>query len=161
MGEFLTECSNLENVMITMMMFCQDKKHFEEVHLALLNETFGTRLNEFKKAVAGYPFSTEHRVTIEAAVLALEGLLPRRNMIVHGVTMEVGFGSAEPKAYRIGVPKRDLNYLNKFLRHAANVEHSFSIAQVRQATADCKTLSGNLALLNTYLINLLVVASQP
>ena len=115
MGEFLTECSNLENILIAMMMFCQNKKHFEEIYLALLNETFGTRLREFKKAVSGYSFSAEHRATIDAAIIVLDGLLPRRNMIVHGVTMEVGFGDAEPKAYRIGIPNGDLDYLNKFM----------------------------------------------
>jgi hypothetical protein len=31
MGEFLTECSSLENIMMALMMFCQDKKHFEVI----------------------------------------------------------------------------------------------------------------------------------
>ena len=44
MGQFLSECSNLENMLITMMMFAQDKKHFQEVHLEMLNETFGIRI---------------------------------------------------------------------------------------------------------------------
>src|SRR5215475_1259165 len=140
MGEFLTEISNLENVLITMMIFCLNKKHFESVYLEMLNETFGTRLREFKKAVTAYPFTATHRKVIDEAIVALDDLLPRRNMIVHGVTMEVGFGNAAPKPYRIGIPKGDLNYLNKFMRNAASVEHAFPIEGVLQATSDCTAI---------------------
>jgi hypothetical protein len=156
MGEFLTECSNLENMLITLMMFCQNKKHFQEVHLEMLDETFGTRIKEFKRACSGYEFTTEHRETIDAAIRALDGLLPRRNLIVHGVTYEIGLAGNEPKAYRIGVPKGNIDYMNEFLRHAADVEHSFPVERVRQATADCKTLASKLGPITTYLVNLTI-----
>jgi hypothetical protein len=81
-------------------------------------------------------------------------------MIVHGVTMQVGFGGEEPKPYRIGIPHGDLDYMNKFLRHAANVEHSFTVERVRQVTAECKALASKLGPITTNLIKLLV-ASQP
>ena len=44
MGEFLTECSNLENILITLMMFCQNKKGLQEVFLEMLDKTFVTRI---------------------------------------------------------------------------------------------------------------------
>jgi hypothetical protein len=71
MGEFLTECANLENLMM----------------------------------------ANEHRDSIDSIISDLNGLLPRRNLIVHGMTYEVAFGGGETKAYRIGVPKGNIDYL--------------------------------------------------
>ncbi len=48
MGEFLTECSNLENILISLMMFCQDRRDFQLIHLEMLGETFGNRIKAFK-----------------------------------------------------------------------------------------------------------------
>jgi hypothetical protein len=154
MGEFLTECSNLENIMITLMMFCQDKKHFNEVHLDLLNETFGTRIKEFKKACGSYAFAAEHQKTIDLAINDIEQLLPKRNFIVHGVTFEVGFGADEIRAYRIGITKGNLDYLNEFARQAGNVEHAFTAEKIRQATNQCRAIASKLGTITAHLVNL-------
>ncbi|MDA9512065.1 hypothetical protein XI04_03105 [Bradyrhizobium sp. CCBAU 11430] len=154
MGEFLTECSNLENVLITMMMFCQNKRHFTEVYLDMLNETFGTRIKEFKKSIQSYAFSPEHRAALDTATQALDDLLPRRNMIVHGSTYQVGFAGAPPEAYRVGIPKGDPDFLNEFMKQSGNVEHSFPVARVRQATADCKSISAMITPITNHLVQL-------
>ncbi|MET4802569.1 hypothetical protein [Bradyrhizobium sp. LB11.1] len=155
MGEFLTECSKLENVLITMMMFCQNTKHFTEVYLAMLNETFGTRIKEFKKSIQNYAFSPEHRAALDTATKALDDLLPRRNLIVHGSTYQVGFGGAPPEAYRIGAPKGDQEFLNEFMRQQGNVEHSFTASRIRRATADCKSISAMISPITTHLVQLM------
>lgn len=101
MGEFLTECSNLENVVVSLLMFCQPRRDFNEVHLEMLDKTFGARLREFKKICGAYQFTAPHRATIDEAIIGLDDLLPRRNLIIHGTTFEVSFGEKEAKAYRI------------------------------------------------------------
>jgi hypothetical protein len=88
MGEFLTECSNLENILITLMIFCQNKRPFQQVHLEMLGETFGNRVRAFKNACRDYQFAAEHRQSIDEAIMCLDALLPRRNLIVHGITFE-------------------------------------------------------------------------
>jgi hypothetical protein len=160
MGEFLSECSNLENMLISLMMFCQDKRHFQEIHLEMLDKTFGARIRELKKSCRDYTFTAEHRQTIDAAIIDLDNLLPRRNLIVHGVTFEVGFGDKEPKAYRIGAPKGNIDYMNDFLRYAADVEHSFSVERVRQAIGDCKTLASKLGPIITHMVNLMATPKE-
>ncbi len=125
----------------------------------MLGETFGNRIKAFKRACSNYAFNAEHCEALDAAIAELDDLLPRRNFIVHGVTYEVGFGDDEPKAYRIGVPKGNIDYLNEFLRHTTSVDHSFPIERVRQATADCKFLASKIGSIVTHLLNLFV-ASQ-
>jgi hypothetical protein len=155
MGEFLSECSNLENLLITLMMFCQNKKHFEEVYLETLDKTFGARIKEFKRACSHYAFTPDQRATIDAAIVGLDDLLPRRNLIVHGITYEVGFAGSEPKAYRIGIPRGNIDYMNQFLRDGADVEHSFPVERVRQAIADCKALASILGPITAHLVKML------
>jgi hypothetical protein len=158
MGEFLTECSNLENIIVTLMMFCQPHRDFDDVHLEMLDKTFGVRLRGFKKICAEYQFKAEHHATIDEALLALDKLLPRRNLIIHGTTFDVGFGNKEARAYRVGVPKGNIEYMQQFLRKAADVEHSFSQEQVRQASADCRTLASKLGPIIADLLKALVDA---
>jgi hypothetical protein len=86
MGEFLSECSNLEHMLLTMMMFTQNRKHFQEVHLEMLNETFGVRIREFKKAANAYTFAPDNRSAVDEVSSRLDRLLAKRNYIVHGVT---------------------------------------------------------------------------
>jgi hypothetical protein len=153
MGEFLTACSDLENLLITVMMFCQNKKRLEEVYLQMLDKTFGARIKKFERACSGYEFTAEHRETIDTVIKGLDDLLPRRNFIVHGNTYEIGLAGNEPKAYRIGAPKGNVDYLNEFLRHDADVKHSFPVERVRQATADCRGLASKLEYIANHLVN--------
>jgi hypothetical protein len=161
MGEFLTECSNLENVVVSLLMFCQPRRDFNEVHLEMLDKTFGARLREFKKICGAYQFTAPHRATIDEAIIGLDDLLPRRNLIIHGTTFEVSFGEKEAKAYRIGAPKGNIGYMHEFLRKAADVEHSFSPEQVREASADCRTLASKLGPIIGDLLKELVAAQNP
>lgn len=143
-----------------MMMFSQNRRYFEEIYREMLNETFGTRLREFKKAVAAHNFSIEHRSILDAAIVALDDLLPRRNMIVHGVTMEVGFRDEEPKSYRIGAPRGNLDYLNEFLQGAAKVEHAFTAEKIREAVADCKSLANQIGPITAALLKQIIATQK-
>ena len=141
MGEFLTECSNLENVVVSLLMFCQPHRDFNEVHLEVLDKTFGVRLREFKKVCGAYQFKAPHRATIDEAIIGLDDLLPRRNLIIHGTTFEISFGKKEAKAYRIGAPKG-------------------TPEQVREASADCRTLASKLGPIIGDLLKELVAAQN-
>jgi hypothetical protein len=136
-------------------------KHIADVHLELLDKTFGQRLRELKKVSAAYPFTEAHRATVDGAITGLDILLPKRNLIIHGTTFEVGFGNEPGKAYRIGSPKGNIDYMNEFLRNAADVEHSFSPEQVRQVSADCRMLSSKLGPIIADLLKALVDAQDP
>jgi|SRR5581483_1871534 len=159
MGEFLSECSNLETTLISLMISLHQTTFFKTWR-EMLNETFGTRIKEFKRACDSYQFLPEHKQIIDEAYTALDALLPRRNFIVHGITHEIGFGDATPKAYRVGIPKGNLNYLNEFVLSHADVEHSFSAERVREATADCQNLTNKLAPIVTHLVQRMVANSQ-
>jgi hypothetical protein len=125
-------------------MLCHPDRDHNSIHRKLLNETFGTKLREFKKACKTYKFFREHQLIIQHATVALDGLLPRRNLIVHGTTFDVKFGDKEAVAYRIGAARGNVEYMNQFVRKAGDVEHAFSSDQVRQASADCRMLSSRL-----------------
>jgi hypothetical protein len=159
-GQFLTECSNLENMLITMMMFSQNNKHFQEVHLEMLNETFGVRIREFKKAAASYTFSQEHRAAIDSVSVRLDKLLPKRNYIVHGVTMEIELGDAPSIVYRIGIPKGNLEYMNEFLAQGGKADNAFTAEHVRQSTIECSSIATQLGPVLNHLMNELVEESK-
>lgn len=161
MGEFLTECSNLENAIISLLMFAQPYRDFDDVHREMLNKTFGEKLKKFKEISRDCQFKSNHRATIEEAIVSLDNLITRRNLIIHGTTFEVEFGKKEPKAYRVGAPKGNVDYMNQFLRKAANVEHSFSPDQVKQASAECERLAAMLGPIVADLLKQLVDAQNP
>jgi hypothetical protein len=160
MGEFLTECSNLENLMLALMVFCQDKRSLDEIHLEWLDDTFGDRIKVFEKVCNSYSFTKEYREIINLIVKNLRNLLPRRNLIVHGMTHEVAFGGSEARAYRVGLPKGNLDYLNQFSLRAGDVEHSFPVERVRQATDDCRAIASDLAPITNHLAQLCVAATR-
>jgi hypothetical protein len=145
MGEFLTEAAHLENIMLSLAMACQRHKTFEDIRLEFLDMTFGTKIIALKKACANYDFVEGHKRHIDKGLTQLEAILPKRNLIVHGSTFEIGFGDAAPIAYRIGAPKKDIDYMNEFLRKKASVAHSFTAEKVRQATKDCIDCRAELA----------------
>jgi hypothetical protein len=96
----------------------------------------------------------EHRQTIDLVIKELDDLLPKRNMIVHGITREVGFGDDEPRAYRIDSKMGGLDYLNEFGRQTGNVEYSFPVERVRQATNQCRDIASKIGPITTHLVNL-------
>ena len=60
----------------------------------------------------------------------LDELLPKRNFLVHGETHEVAFKGKPKQPYRVGIIKKDLDYLDQFDRgeHGANI---FDLDQVK------------------------------
>lgn len=134
----------------------QKKRWYGALERKMLDKTFGARIIEFKKACDSYQFSPEHKQIIVEVYTTLDSLLPRRNFIVHGVTYEVGFDDAAPKAYRVGIPKGNLNYFNEFSLSRADVEHSFPVERVREAIADCRNLANKLAPIANHLVQSMV-----
>jgi hypothetical protein len=82
-------------------------------------------------------FEPEHKGHIDKGLTQLDAILPKRNFIVHGSTFEIGIGNGAPIAYRIGAPKKNIDYMSEFVRKKESVAHSFTAEQVRQATKDC------------------------
>jgi hypothetical protein len=155
MGEFLTECSHLENMLIMMSMISPNGKTLPEIFQETLNQTFGKRIHEFKKAIAALSFSPEQQVIIDGVATDLDRLLPKRNLIVHGSTMEAGFADGAPTVYRIGAPKGDTDYMKQFLAERGNVEHAFSAKQIRQTADEARAIRGSLGQVVTQLMTAL------
>jgi hypothetical protein len=102
----------------------------------------------------------EHRVAIDACMDQLENLVPRRNLIVHGITFDISFGSDEVKTYRVGAQRVDVRYLNEFVRQRADVGYSFSARQVQEATIECKTLANKIGPIMSYFIGQMGAAEE-
>jgi hypothetical protein len=145
MGEFLTENAHLENIVFSLALACQlNDRTFEDIHSEYLDMTFGIKIAALKKICSEYNFKREHQVHIDKGLAQLDAILPKRNFIVHGVTFEIGRGDAQPIAYRIGAPKKNIDYMNAFLSNAS-VEHLFTADQVRKTTKDCVACRAELA----------------
>ncbi|TPQ32983.1 hypothetical protein C2U70_20370 [Bradyrhizobium guangdongense] len=156
MGAFITECSNLENMLISMIIFTNASKSFEEVYLEMLDKTFGARIREFKKAAALYDFSAEQRVSLDEIFADLDSILPKRNFIVHGTTMEMGVGDGPIVAYRVGAPKGNIHYLNEVISSTGQAAHVFTAERIRQVTTECMNIAGRLGPILNFMVNKLV-----
>jgi hypothetical protein len=155
MGEFLTECAHLENIILSLGMACEsDSRSFNNIHLQFLDLTFGQKISTLKKMCAGYSFLVDHKPHIEKGLSQLDALLPKRNFIVHGTTYEIGRGEEPIVAYRIGAPKKNTDYLNEFIANPS-AAHSFTAEQVRKATRECIECRTELATVVVAIFNVL------
>jgi hypothetical protein len=145
MGEFLTECAHLENIILSLGMACQThSRSFDDIHLQFLDLTFGQKISTLKKVCSEYCFLDDHKPHIKKGLSQLDRLLPKRNFIVHGTTFEIGKGEEPIVAYRIGAPKKNTGYMNEFISNPS-AAHSFTAAQVRKATQECIDCRAELA----------------
>jgi hypothetical protein len=73
-------------------------------------------------------------------------LLPKRNFLVHGETWDGQFKGKPKQPYRVGIVKKDPDYIDEFDRgqHGENV---FSVEQVRFITRECRDIAADLDVL--------------
>src|ERR1700692_2324506 len=121
LGEFLTECGRVENMMFALAIFIVAKeleKFFDEYS----SITFGPKIQWLKKRCLDFKFSDEDRKVLDRAFGSLDELLPKRNFLVHAETYEIAFGQEPSQPYRVGVTRRNFQYLDNFVRdrHADN-----------------------------------------
>jgi hypothetical protein len=76
----------------------------------------------------------------------LAELLPKRNFLVHGETWKGAFKGQARQPYRVGIIRRNLEYLHKFDRgeHGDNV---FDVEQIRSVTQLCIGIRADLDVL--------------
>jgi hypothetical protein len=145
MGEFLTESSQVENMMLMVVTVCQRNRPAAEVFVDFMARTLGKKIDEFKRVCDAYPFTEKQRAILADAYMELDNLLPKRNFIVHGTTYEIGKDSIPAQPYRIGMKKGDLDSMNRFIAEDFNVEHAFSVDRLVQVTAECVALRRKIA----------------
>lgn len=99
LGEFLTEGSQLENVMFGIILFRMPGEFY-----AVLNEyvkkTFGPKIEWFEEVCQNAVFTDDQRARLDESCVLLRELLPKRNLVIHGETHEIGRGEEEPQMYR-------------------------------------------------------------
>jgi hypothetical protein len=102
-----------------------------------LGKTFGPKVEWFSKAANSDVFSLEEKAVLRRACDMLRTLLPARNRIVHGETHQVKFPGKRPEFFRVGMPRSDREYLNKFVSNPDS-NHVFNRKRVIEVTEQCK-----------------------
>ena len=151
MGEFLTESSQVENVMLAVVIVCQRDRPLEEVFVDFMRKTFGDKIKEFKRVCNAFQFTDEQRAILDAYA-DLDILLPKRNFIVHGTTYQIGKESLPAQPYRIGITKGDFDYMNRAIAQDFTVPHAFSVEKLAAVTADCVALRRKIATVSNELM---------
>ncbi|PJG52690.1 hypothetical protein CVM73_23930 [Bradyrhizobium forestalis] len=99
-------------------------------------KTFGPKVGWFKEWVefAGVP--SEKRAIVDRVYRNLKEIHSKRNFLVHGETWQGAFYGQHRQAYRVGVVKQNLEYIDEFDRgeHGENV---FSLSEVKALTKLC------------------------
>lgn len=145
LGEFLTEMGRVEFRMLLLMDLINEAP-LEALFDEYSGRTFADKIKIFKKWCDFGGVPDEHKPTIQRIYKELEDLRPIRNFLVHGETWEGTFKGKPHQPYRVGLVKKNLEYLDEFERaeHGQNV---FDIQQVRDATTRCAAIHWDLAAL--------------
>jgi len=145
LGEFLTECGRVEFTMILFVDFISEAP-IEHLFDEYSGKPFGPKIEWFKKWCEFSGVSEEKWPTLNKVFKELDELLPKRNFLVHGETWEGTFKGQPPQPYRVGVIRKNLQYLDEFDRgeHGDNV---FSVEQVRAVTQLCIGIRADLDVL--------------
>jgi len=134
LGEFLTAQGRVELTMILLLMMIRDED-YEWLFDQMSERTFGDKIKFFKLYTSnGEQFSAENLVLRDQIYKDIDALLPQRNSIVHGETYEDQFAGRSKQPYRVGVIKKNINYIEDYSmdKHGPNV---FTVNQVNDATA--------------------------
>jgi hypothetical protein len=145
MGRFLTESSQVENMMYLLFSVAQKEHPPRDAFVYFNGKTFGGKIDAFKEACDAYPFSEKHRVLLTQAYAELDRLLPKRNFIVHGTTYQMGIGEKLPQPYRIGMTKGDKNFMNNAIANNLEGPHVFTTSGISDVTDEFISLRGILA----------------
>jgi hypothetical protein len=108
--------------------------------------TFGPKVDWFTKWVEFGGVPSDKRVIVDRAYDNLKTLRSKRNFIVHGETWQGAFNGLHRQAYRVGLVKQNLEYLDEFDRgeHGENV---FSLSEVNEVSELCRDIVGDLSFL--------------
>jgi hypothetical protein len=143
MGEFLTACAHLENMLWALLIICQDgKKSLQEITQEFLPLTLGQRVDLADRLGRAHNFSAPQAKLLAGAFDQLKEMVKKRNLIVHGTTYEIGFSGENVVPRRIGVPRGNLEYMQQFIQNRGDVLHSFTAEQVKEAAVLCDELRG-------------------
>src|SRR4029078_12999265 len=126
LGEFLTEMGHLEFQMLLLMDFLNEAP-IEALFAEPTGKPFGEKIKSFK-AWCDLGAADAQKAALHAIYKDLDALLPKRNFIVHGETREGAFKGKPRRAYRVGLVKNNLEYLDEFDRgeHGPNI---FDVSQ--------------------------------
>jgi hypothetical protein len=106
---------------------------------AYAKKTFGPKIGWFEEVCQNAVFTDDRRARLKESCVLLRELLPKRNLIIHGETYEIGHGVEGPQMYRVGIKKGDSDYLNKFIADF-DADHGFNTAKIEAATELCRSL---------------------
>ena len=108
-----------------------------------LSGPLGQKIANFKLWCDFSGVTEEQQPILDSVYAKLEELLPMRNFLVHGETHEASLKRKPKQPYRVGINKKDMDYLEEFGRgeHGLNV---FDLQQVRAATSLCREISKDL-----------------
>lgn len=142
LGEFLTEMGRVEFRMLLLMDLINEAP-LEALFDEYSGRTFADKIKIFKKWCDFGSVPNEHKATLQRIYKELEDLRPVRNFLVHGETWDGAFKGKPRQAYRVGLVKKNLEYLDEFERaeHGPNV---FDVEQVRAATKRCAEIHQDL-----------------
>jgi hypothetical protein len=132
MGRFLTESSEVEGMMGSLVQLGRGNRTMEETFIDYMGKTFGQKISAFKDACDAHAFSDAHRAILNEVYIALDELLPKRNFIVHGHTYQLGALENVPaQPYRIGMQRGDGDFLSKAIANGkCEGPHVFTAAGV-------------------------------
>ncbi len=145
LGEFLTEMGRVEFRMLLLMDLINEAP-LEALFDEYSGRTFADKIKIFKKWCDFADMPDEHKLMLQRLYKELDHLRPIRNFLVHGETWEGAFKGKPRQPYRVGLVKKNLEYLDEFERaeHGPNV---FDVQQVRDATRRGARIHRDLAAL--------------
>jgi hypothetical protein len=144
MGEFLTESSHFENMMLALVMVCPDDRPMDDVFIGFMEETFGGKIKIFKARCRTRNFTDAHRKILDEVEVELAGLLLKRNLIVHGTTYQLGKDDTPPQPYRIGMTRAGA-FLNEAIADL-DAPHVFTVHRIKETTAKFVAVKANLGI---------------
>jgi hypothetical protein len=144
MGEFLTESSQVENMMLALVMVCRDDRPRDDVFVGFMEKTFGDKIKIFKARCRTRNFTDAHRKILDDVEVELAGLLLKRNLIVHGTTYQLGKDGIPPQPYRIGMTKAGA-FLNEAIADL-DAPHVFTVHRIKETTAKFVAMRARLGI---------------
>jgi hypothetical protein len=144
LGEFMTALGRVEFTMLMVISLVSEApiEHLFDEYAKL---TFGKKIEWFETWARHERenFSDENWKRMEELFKELKGILPKRNSLIHGETYEESFPGEGKRAYRIGVEKNNLDYLEEFSR-GKKKGTIFNVEQIQVATRECEGIRTKL-----------------
>lgn len=142
LGEFLTEMGRVEFRMLLLMDLINEAP-LEALFDQYSGQVFGEKIRLFKEWCASGAMPEQHKPRLQRIYKNLDDLRSVRNFLIYGETWDGAFHGKPRQSYRVGLVKKNLEYLDEFERaeHGPNV---FNVEQVRAASRRCAQICGEL-----------------